>query len=131
MCFEAGGEGGSAGRSLWRGVVSWRRTGWASGLWPCVLVNVCYYSAVGCGWRLITLLALALALEVAVGAVLVVVVLALVARGGVVEQHAARAVARGAEDLPDEGGLAVAASQRGRRHRGWRVHAARNPTRPV
>ena len=51
--------------------------------------------------------------------------------GALDEQHAARAVARGAEDLPDEGGLAVAASQRGRRHRGWRVHAARNPTRQI
>lgn len=41
--MEAGGEGGSAGLSLWR-LLIWRRMGRVSA-WPCVLVNACYYHA--------------------------------------------------------------------------------------
>lgn len=39
---EAGGEGGSAGRSLWRGL-SWRMLGRGALLESCGLVNACYY----------------------------------------------------------------------------------------
>jgi hypothetical protein len=43
---DAGGEGGSAGRSLWRGLI-WRMTGRGAALESCVLVNECYHA---CLW---------------------------------------------------------------------------------
>lgn len=64
-----------------------------------------------CGSRLFTLLALGLGPDVAGGAVFVVVVLALAALvGGVVEQHAAGAVADGGDQLDGEVGVVLEAA---------------------
>lgn len=42
---EAGGEGGSVGRSLWRELI-WRMVGRVGALLEsCVLVNDCYYAS--------------------------------------------------------------------------------------
>lgn len=42
--LEAGGEGGSVGRSLWRGLICWM-VGRSAALESCVLVNECYYAS--------------------------------------------------------------------------------------
>lgn len=41
---EAGGDGGSAGRSLWR-VLIWLMVGRIGALESCELVNACYYAS--------------------------------------------------------------------------------------